>query len=1116
MKIYDNLKEMSLIQCIITLQTWYYRLNNQWNRLVRDNGAKYDWVRVPAVIFVLATLFLLAYIPTEALAVGTAESHNIWVAYTVGDVSFAHSVLRAISMVMYGDGGVIQGAYRLAALLGIIWLIVRGLFSKDGLNFGSGLFVILFYMCFFVPQSTLHIEDMQTKKFYTMDKIPLGVSASLSVASKIGKYLSDAYESVFIDVSSDNGLCSAGSMECNGYMGTLDLISKARTNLQNSAAYVAINQSLCNSKTEYSSCDIETSLLNYFRDCTIHKVTNPNERFSLKNVKSFSNNADTAYDMKFDSKRHTVNIYLGSGKTGMMTCKDAGTAIEDAFRNAKVKTTIFKLASPLHNMNPHDGGSVADGGTGFDNGTTTGANNTAVLQGMMGEALAGLGGSSADPYEYLKNVIIEPIIADGMRAGFIDQNMVAARISLDTALAQRDLQLAAESSMFATMIRPLSTFLEGFVLALTPIMPFIILISLNGFAICMKYLMVLLWIQLWAPALAICNMYVQSVAKENLEIALSGTDITSLAGISRATPIIQHWLAVGGMMGASVPVLTLFILSGSIYTFNTLATSIKGGDHFDEKAIQPDAMKRAAFINTSVGSYNISSGAGSTEDGTSSAYARITSSEMASISESAAHAEKVAKSNQYLNAVIHGMSNSTSAQHNRAIVRNLAQQWASKDAKSYQEVTSRLQNAFSQEGLTLTDTEAGDLAVMLKLSAKGYGKFEAGVKGEAGTPEFLKFLVGAKIQAYKNAAIGAELGISGEGSAKKSWTDTEQSEFTAKIMDSANKQMSGSKGKAIENALTEGLSSMDQNALTKGFQSNDAHNVSDSFSQMKTAEDAYNRVSTNTSSYDKTKSYGTNELAGQILNYEPEKRDQLLAWMDKNKDFTRGIINSSYGKGKASNTTGIFASLIEYAKFNENDKEAHELLNIMQLDDYLGKGEANKGVNSSNRLGVNPSDINGGPIDNRVLEELGKAKQSVNGDQSKLRNDVNSSKGDESIINEQEKLNNNFKNKKEKVTTVVNYAQAKIPAGYNGAGETFAGDTLLPSSNNPLSEGNIGRVLNPPVGPNLDEILNDPSHSPLSKNPSVPVPLSLEALKQQDQKKALATINSLKDDDLNK
>ena len=1022
MKIYDNLIEMSLIQCIITLQTWYYRLNNQWNRLVRDNGAKYDWVRVPAVIFVLATLFLLAYIPTEALAVGTAESHNIWVAYTVGDVSFAHSVLRAISMVMYGDGGVIQGAYRLAALLGIIWLIVRGLFSKDGLNFGSGLFVILFYMCFFVPQSTLHIEDMQTKKFYTMDKIPLGVSASLSVASKIGKYLSDAYESVFIDVSSDNGLCSAGSMECNGYMGTLDLISKARTNLQNSAAYVAINQSLCNSKTEYSSCDIETSLLNYFRDCTIHKVTNPNERFSLKNVKSFSNNADTAYDMKFDSKRHTVNIYLGSGKTGMMTCKDAGTAIEDAFRNAKVKTTIFKLASPLHNMNPHDGGSVADGGTGFDNGTTTGANNTAVLQGMMGEALAGLGGSSADPYEYLKNVIIEPIIADGMRAGFIDQNMVAARISLDTALAQRDLQLAAESSMFATMIRPLSTFLEGFVLALTPIMPFIILISLNGFAICMKYLMVLLWIQLWAPALAICNMYVQSVAKENLEIALSGTDITSLAGISRATPIIQHWLAVGGMMGASVPVLTLFVLSGSIYTFNSLATSLKGSDHLDEKAIQPDAVNRAAYINTSVGSYDISGG-GSIENGTSSAYAKITSSEIANIAESVAHAEKVAKQNQFVDSVVQGMSHSTNAQHNRSIVRNVAKQWAAKDADGYKEVTGKIKQAFKSQGITLTDATAGELFVGATLAGKAKLGFS--------TEEVLKIF-----------DFGSELSATLQGSGDKKWTDTEQSTFTANIMDTVNKNLSGSQSKSLEDAISDGLTSMDQKALTEGFQSVDAHNVNNSFSQMKTAEDAYNRVSTNTSSYDKTKSYGTNELAGQIWKNEPKKRDQLLAWMDKNKDFTRGIINSSYGKGKASNTTGIFASLIEYAKFNENDKEAHELLNIMQLDDYLGKGEANNGIDTSNTLKVAPINKNGGSrIDGNVLKGIGNIGGQVNNEGNKLNEDLSKKKEDGSVISESDKLDNLYKDQFGKTQTAVNGAAQVLDHGVRNAWDTQMNNT---------------------------------------------------------------------------
>ena len=78
-------------------------------------------------------------------------------------------------------------------------------------------------------------------------------------------------------------------------------------------------------------------------------------------------------------------------------------------------------------------------------------------------------------------------------------------------------------------------------------------------------------------------------------------------------------------------------------------------------------------------------------------------------------------------------------------------------------------------------------------------------------------------------------------------------------MDTVNKNLSGSQSKSLEDAISDGLTSMDQKALTEGFQSVDAHNVNNSFSQMKTAEDAYNRVSTNTSSYDKTKSYGTNE-----------------------------------------------------------------------------------------------------------------------------------------------------------------------------------------------------------------------------------------------------------------
>lgn len=951
MKIYDNLKEMSLIQCLITLQTWYCRLNKQWNRLVRDNGAKYDWLRVPAVIFAIATLFLVAYVPAEALAVGSAESHNIWVAYTVGDVSFTHSVLRAISMMMYGGGGVIQGAYRLAALLGIIWLIVRGIFSKDGLNLGSGLFVILFYMCFFVPQSTLHIEDMQTKKYYTMDKIPLGVSASLSVVSKIGKYLSESYETVFVDVASDNGLCTTGAMECNGYLGTLDLLVKARSSLQNSAAYLAINQSLCHSNTDYSNCDIETSLVNYVRDCTIHKVTNPNERFSLKNVKAFTNNADTSSEMRYHSERHLVNVYLGKGKTGTKTCKDAGTYIEQAFNDAKVKSTIFKLASPAHNMNPHDGGVVTDGGTGFDNGTTTGRQNTAALQGMMDEALTGLGGSTADSYEYLRNVIMQPLIEEGMKAGYVDQNMMAARITLETAIAQRDLQLAAESSMFATMVRPLSTFLEGFVLALTPIMPFIILISVNGFAICMKYLMVLLWIQLWAPALSICNMYVQNVTRENLAIALVGTDITSLAGISRATPIIQHWLAVGGMMGASVPVLTLFILSGSIYTFNSLATSMKGSDHFDEKAIQPDALKRAAYINDSVGSFNANSGSGVLEAGTQNRFKRYSQQDVSQVAVQSAYAESTEKGNQLLKTLGEAWSHSNNGQITKSFLENSARAWQATDTKGYNEAVEWVKGVARKKGIELSNEAAGKVAagIQASMAAKTKGGFE--VFGNGVTVE---------------ASVGASL--SGERSLK----DSQKASFAAAMADEAKKSEGSTNSKNMQDSYSRSLASMDQNALTEGFSKSDAFDISNAYKEAQKAQQTYQEAKSRANSSSSSKSMYSNEIAG-LVNHKA-----VFDWLSKNKDIGGMLSRKAQTSGYGSGSTGILSAGVEYALDNSDDARAQELAQIMGLHDIMSKYNMFSVTNTVNANTIDSVSDRGKNVQQNTDQGLSQVGNTVN------------------------------------------------------------------------------------------------------------------------------------------
>ena len=934
MKIFDEVKgfvnRSKVIQTFLTLYKWGKRINSHWDNLVRNTGSKYDILRVPLAIFMVTTVFLLGYLPANAWAVGTADEHNIWVAYTVGDVSFMHSVLRAVSMIMYGDGGVIQGAYRLACLLGIIWLIVKGIFSKQVIDIGSGFFVIFFYMCFFVPQSTLHIEDLQTKKYYTMEKIPLGVSVTLSLTSRIGKYFTDAYETVFVESSADSALCSAGSMNCNGYMGTLDMIAKARSSLQNHAAYLAINKAMCNGSEDISSCDIERSILNYTKDCTVQKIMSPTERFTLKNVTGFKVNGDTQKEMKFNSKRHYTKVYAGPGKDGVMNCLEAGNFIARAFENNRVKTTIYNMAFPHHNLTTA-GGAVNDGGSGTDNGTREGTYDVAAMQTDMDAALGGLGGQTADSYEYLKNVLIRPLMEKGLRDGFIDQNQLSAQIALDTAISQRNLQLAAESSMFATMIRPLTTFLEGFVLALTPLMPFILLLGINAFGVVMKYLLVLFWIQLWAPALAICNMYVQNVVKENLALALGGTDITSFTGIETATPVIQHWLAVGGMMGASVPVLTLFILSGSIYTFNTLATSIKGGDHFDEKAIQPDAIKRAALINTSVGSYDINSGAGSIENGTQARYKMYSQQDGYQISTQSAHAEAIEKGNQLIKTWGQAWSKSKNGQVSKSFIDQSNKAWQANDAVGRDEAIGWLKDVTQDTNMSLTDAQAGKILASVQA--------HAAVNGKTG---FEAFGNGVTVEAGIKAAMAGE----------KEWSDTESHTFAAKIAEAAKKQENITKIKNIQDSFNQSLASANQDVFTDGLLKNDMASVQDAHSQAQKAQDTYNETRSRSSSSSSSKTMSSNNIASQII--DSGRSYAVDNWLMKNKDIYGDIARYAHDKGYGSNTTGIYSAAVEYAMdHKDDDARAQELAKVMGLGQIMTGYE--KGA-VENNLGVDVSD----------------------------------------------------------------------------------------------------------------------------------------------------------------
>src|SRR5690606_31898105 len=140
---------------------------------------------------------------------------------------------------------------------------------------------------------------------------------------------------------------------------------------------------------------------------------------------------------------------------------------------------------------------------------------------------------------------------------------------------------------FATTVRPLQTFFEGFIYAVTPIIGILLATGTFGISLAFKYLITLLWIQLWKPILSIANLYIITAASGALS-TFDDENINSIYSIGGMYHQISHWMGVGGMMAAATPMLALMLVTGSAYAMTNIAGRISGGDHINEKLRVPD------------------------------------------------------------------------------------------------------------------------------------------------------------------------------------------------------------------------------------------------------------------------------------------------------------------------------------------------------------------------------------------------------------------------------------------------------------------------------------------------------------------------------------------------
>ncbi|MBP1151353.1 MULTISPECIES: conjugal transfer protein TraG N-terminal domain-containing protein [unclassified Methylocaldum] len=472
--------------------------------------------------------------------------------FSVGDSAYLEAVLNAVAMIAQ------TGDYRMAAsvgaVMGVILVMIRSLVQWDGrgIRYQDMLIAVVLWMIMYSPAVRVSIEDAYTGDVRVVDNVPLGPAAVGSILSNMGYRTTRLFEQAF----------SLPTMTEHGFADTLTTITAVRKNLLS-------RMHLGGANAPSAGGDVENSVINYVKECALTGVD-----LNRKSIDEILRDPDPLNAIRFDTAIYTTEIYVG-GPPRILTCTDAWTQLSAYIDDRFVPLLEDLLTDFL--------------------GVPAPADVTPKVQDAF-DALAGAG--AVDALQYMKMAAILPMFEKGVVGRHEDAMHWNKAAMVEQAIQQRNTQWAAEETLFNRIVRPMMAFIEGLSYAIAPIMAFVIMLGALGVRMNVGYFSMLLWIQLWMPILAVVNLFIQMAASSKLA-ALTGANFSlpSMYGIYKMDQELQNWLAVGGMLAASTPAITLMLIYRGAVTATHFLGRMDGGDHVNERIATPDVIGPAPVMN---------------------------------------------------------------------------------------------------------------------------------------------------------------------------------------------------------------------------------------------------------------------------------------------------------------------------------------------------------------------------------------------------------------------------------------------------------------------------------------------------------------------------------------
>lgn len=572
--------------------------------------------------------------------------------HSIGDAQFLSQVLNAVAMII-GTNDFVQ-LVSIGLLLGAIIVVLQGLFrGAREIPWHQLLLGWILYACMFVPTTTVIVEDAYTGKAYPVDNVPVGVAFAGSMISNIGYGVTNLFETAYGDVK---GISQGTFAE------PLVILNAVRQH----SADMRVLQEL--DKSIGQGTDIQKTLHNYIKECTLPKlalsITTPTDLVT----------GDMMDELKFESSIYGTRSYIGNPSGQNLTCAEAWKKIEPALEKIKDPKFINQLSTAA-NLKGEAGNKATydDYQAAFD---MLNMNGTAVEQFMLAST-------------------IKPIYEKAVSGYYRNLGDKTSAIMFNQAVQQRNTQWAAEASMFMTVVRPFLSFFEGFMYSITPVLAFLLVLGGIGISLGVKYILLILWIQLWMPVLSICNLYIIMSARGEL----AAQTFTSFYSVDKLGQSLEHWMATGGMLASATPLISLFLITGSTFAFTSLTQRMAGGDHINEKIPTPDIMRQGEFYaHGSAGNGN--SLLGAVRTGSEGTEGTINFDKMRSEARQSALTEAQAATNALNNGYSTNYSSATTAADQAAISREIGSRMMASGSSAVQSLESGIRQTSWGKNLT--------------------------------------------------------------------------------------------------------------------------------------------------------------------------------------------------------------------------------------------------------------------------------------------------------------------------------------------------------------------------------------------------------------------------------